>query len=141
MPLKILSYKHLEEDERSARIMRVQVSENEAVKLFQNVSLEKFVSDQSLAFFEYFKVKIDFLTEDPKNWSENKDFLKLQSFVRGMKVVNDTAERGVKLMQDFNSTLTKDEEQKQFLLQVVTECRRLYPDTSKSTLGLPLSDE
>lgn len=58
-----------------------------------------------------------------------------------MRVVNDKAERGVKLIQDFNDTLTKDEDQKQFLLQVVTECRRLYPDTSKSTLGQPLSDD
>lgn len=138
MAQKILSYKDLKDDERSTRVMRVQVSIHEAGKLFKNVSLEQFVSDQSLDFFEYFKVKTDFLTEDPRNWSENKDFLKLQSIVRGIKVVNDTAERGVKLIKDFNSTLTKDEEQRQFLLQVVTECRRLYPHTSKSTLGLPL---
>ena len=30
-------------------------------------------------------------------------------------VVNGTAERGIKLIQDFNSCLTKDEEQRQFL--------------------------
>ncbi|XP_049302015.1 uncharacterized protein LOC125775433 [Bactrocera dorsalis] len=84
MAKKFLSYTNLTE-ERSSRIMRVQVSENEAVNLFKNISLQNFVSDQSLAFFEYFKVKTDFLTEDPKKWSENKDFLKLQSFVRSMK--------------------------------------------------------
>ncbi|KAG0724789.1 hypothetical protein GWK47_039909 [Chionoecetes opilio] len=32
---------------------------------------------------------------------------------------HDTAERGVALIQSFNLRLTKDEEQRQFLLQVV----------------------
>jgi len=53
--------------------------------------------------------------------------------VTGLKVVNDTAERGVKLIQDFNSCLTKDEEQRQYLLQVVSECRHIFPDSSKAT--------
>lgn len=47
------------------------------------------------------------------------------------KIVNDTAERGVKLIQDFNHSLTHNEEQKQYVLQVVTE----YPDTSRATLS------
>ena len=67
MAQKIMSYKNLAEDERSARILRVQVVKNEAVERFQNISLERFVSDQSLGFFEYFEVNIDFLTEDSKN--------------------------------------------------------------------------
>ena len=58
--------------------------------------------------------------------------------MNGFKVVNDTAERGVKLIQDFNSYLTKDEEQRQFLLQVVSECRKIFPDYSKATLSKPL---
>ena len=33
--------------------------------------------------------------------------------------MNDTAERGIKLFEDFNTLLMKDEEEKQFLLQVV----------------------
>ena len=57
-----------------------------------------------------------------------------ESIVTALKVVNDTAERGVKLIQDYNLILTKDEEQKQFLLQVVQEHRRLYPDASKKTI-------
>lgn len=35
-------------------------------------------------------------------------------------VVNDTAERHVKLMDEFNNKITNDEEQKQFLSQVNT---------------------
>ena len=58
--------------------------------------------------------------------------------VENLRVVNDTAERGVKLIQDFNILLTKNEEQKQFVLQAVDECRRLYPDVKKSPLSKDL---
>ena len=36
-------------------------------------------------------------------------------------MVNDVAERSIKLMPDFNNLITRDEDQKQFLLQVVQE--------------------
>ena len=58
--------------------------------------------------------------------------------MKSLKVVNDVAERGVKLITDFNNLLTKDEEQKQYVLQVVHKCRKLYPDVSKHTLRKPL---
>lgn len=35
-----------------------------------------------------------------------------------LKVINDTAERGVKLIQDCNSIMSNDEDQKQHLLQI-----------------------
>ena len=51
-----------------------------------------------------------------------------------MKVVNDTAERGIALMQQYNSSLTKNEEQKQFLLRLVERHRKTFPSSAKSTL-------
>jgi hypothetical protein len=38
--------------------------------------------------------------------------------IESLKVINDTAKRGVKLMEEFNEKLTKNEHQKQFVLQV-----------------------
>lgn len=55
-----------------------------------------------------------------------------------MKVVNDTAERGVKLIQDFNTTLTYDENQKPYILQVVADCRQRYSDVSKRSVAKPV---
>ena len=49
-------------------------------------------------------------------------------------MVNDLAERGVALMQEYNQLLTKDEDQKQALLQTVSEHRKKYPDAKKSTV-------
>ena len=42
-------------------------------------------------------------------------------------VVNDVAERGVKLTQEYNNILTKDETEKQFVLQIVNENHKNYP--------------
>lgn len=42
-------------------------------------------------------------------------------------VVNDVAERNVKLIEEYNTILTKDEDQKQYHLQVVNEYRKKYP--------------
>ncbi len=49
-------------------------------------------------------------------------------------VVNDVAERGVKLIQDYNNILTKDETEKQFVLQIVAGDRKKYPTATKSCL-------
>jgi len=51
-----------------------------------------------------------------------------------MKVVNDSAERGIALIQKYNESLTKNEEQKQFLLRFVQRHRQLYPTSSKAAM-------
>jgi hypothetical protein len=47
-------------------------------------------------------------------------------------VVNDLAERGVALIQQFNSSMTRDEEQTQYLLQVVEQHRHHFSAPTKS---------
>ena len=51
-----------------------------------------------------------------------------------MKVTNDLAERGVKLMEEYNKILTNDEQQKQYLLQIVKKFRSSLPDKNKKTI-------
>ena len=63
-----------------------------------------------------------------------QDFQKGLSIVRGLNVTNDAAERDVALIKSFNSSITTDEEQKQFLLQIVEEHRRSLPNSNKSKL-------
>lgn len=51
--------------------------------------------------------------------------------------INDIAEEEGKLIEDYNSFLTKDEEQKQYLLQIVNDYKNQYPnipDSNKLTL-------
>lgn len=142
MAKTILSYRNNDETDDFDRILRVRINNETAKKIFKedNINLDYFVSEQSLVFFQRFKISTDFLSHNPDTWLENQDYSKCKSIICKLKVINDTAERGVKLMQDYNNSVTIDEEQKQYLLQVVAECRHLYPDESKATLSKPLSD-
>ncbi|ESN96825.1 hypothetical protein HELRODRAFT_178620 [Helobdella robusta] len=66
-------------------------------------------------------------------WSNNEEYLKSKKIVDGLKVTNDTAEKGVKLITDYNSCITKEEDQKQYFLQVIAECRTKFPGCSKAS--------
>ena len=55
--------------------------------------------------------------------------------MKQLRVVNDTAERGVKLFEEFNNLLTHDEEENQFMLQVVEANRKAVPtQTAKKSV-------
>ena len=76
---------------------------------------------------------------DPDTWINNPDYIQAEEIVQELCVTNDTAERGVALMQEYNALLTKDEKQMQFALQIVQEHRKKYPDCKKDTLLRGLS--
>lgn len=55
--------------------------------------------------------------------------------MQAFKVTNNTAERELALATSFNSSITKQEEQKQFLLQVVENYRKRFPNCNRNTLA------
>lgn len=126
-----------EENNSEDRDVKAKLSFQEVDNILDK-EIDYFVSSRTLNFFKRFEINTDFLNTDPDEWCKNQHYLRAKKIVKGLKVVNDTAERGVKLIQDYNSALTKDEEQRQCLLQVVSECRHLFPDSSKVTLSKPL---
>ncbi|CAH0560540.1 unnamed protein product [Brassicogethes aeneus] len=65
-------------------------------------SLEDFVSNKSKNLFSRLKIDDSFLKESVSSWKENKVYLKAKSQAVSLKAINDTAERAVKLMQDFH---------------------------------------
>jgi len=69
-------------------------------------------------------------------WHLDPDFCIAERFVRTVKVVNDTAERGIRLISDFATSITTDPMQQFALLQAVERHRRLYPDLPKKTLNM-----
>ncbi|GBP85747.1 hypothetical protein EVAR_97243_1 [Eumeta japonica] len=97
-------------------------------------SIENFVNSNTLRFFTILGIPSTFLQKEPRLWEEDEDYKASREIVRSMRVVNDIAERGVALIEEFNKIITSDEEQKQFLLLVVKKFRQMYPDTKKSTL-------
>ena len=75
---------------------------------------------------QFFAILDDsFLDLAPESWNDNEQYKAAERIVRSLKVVNDSAERGVKLIQDYNEILIKNEEQKPYLLQVVQDHRKL----------------
>jgi hypothetical protein len=63
-------------------------------------------------------------------WTERDDYNAACKTVRALKVVNDCAERAVKLASDFNEVLTKDNQQRQLLYQVVEHHHLFVPTNS-----------
>ncbi|KAG0698501.1 hypothetical protein GWK47_026032 [Chionoecetes opilio] len=100
-------------------------------------TLPSFATKNSLRLFEALDIKTDFLSANPRKWQEEESYVEACRRIEGLRVVNDTAERGVALIQSFNLRLTKDEEQRQFLLQVVEAHRHQQPGTSKASLPRP----
>lgn len=79
-------------------------------KDIQSCQLTDLVTANTRNFFEYFEIPQDFLNNDPVKWNEDEDFIRSKNFLLNLTVVNDLAERGVALIEQYNSILTKDED-------------------------------
>ena len=79
---------------------------------------------------------MDWLSKPVDERHLDSDFCIAERFVRTVEVVNDTAERGVKLISDFATSITTDPMQQSAQLQDGEHYRRLYPDFAKETLNI-----
>ena len=61
--------------------------------------------------------------------------MKMRDYVRTVKVTNDIAERGVKLISDYATILTNDDEMRSLLLHGVERNRKMFPNVKKSVLN------
>jgi hypothetical protein len=114
---------------------RVQLTKSLTCSQIVEFDLEEFVTSNSMKFFEILKLKTDFLEEDPEVWASNVTFQNGLKVVSSLKVVNDCAERGVKLITDYlQAGHTKDEKQLQYLLQVVKKHREDVPVLTKEAV-------
>jgi hypothetical protein len=74
-----------------------------------------------MILFQRFKISTDFLDQVPKEWHVNLNYQKGIKKLSNMKVVNDAAECGIKLIGNFNKFLTEDEDQNPFLMQIICD--------------------
>ena len=80
------------------------------------------------------KISLQFLLKDPSLWEQNSSFIEAREKVQRLEVVNDLGERVVALIQAFNPLLTKQEDQKQYLLHIVEEHQKQFSSASKSMI-------
>lgn len=110
---------------------RVEVNNVESL---YGLNIDSFITSQSRRFFERFEINTDFLEIDPSEWPHNDGYNEGLNRVKTIRVVNDTAERAIKLIEEYNNILTKNEDQKQFLVQILSDYKKKVPDARKSTV-------
>lgn len=97
--------------------------------------LEDYVTEKTTHLFDALatngKAEAEiFMSKAPAAWSEDPGYLRLKQRAQMLRVTNDCAERGIALIQRYNSTITRDEDQKQYLLRVVYKHRKEKPTPS-----------
>jgi hypothetical protein len=109
---------------------RAQLPPNVPVK---SLKLANFASSNSLRFFQITNLPRSFLDKDIEQWPQDIEYQKCSKVVQHIRVVNDTAERGVSLITTFlkNNKLTNDEIQRQYLLLVVDKHRKMFDKYGK----------
>lgn len=110
------------------------INNDSDIKNLQTKEIDYFVNCNTLDFFKRFDINTRFLELDVQTWHENDDYLKGLEIAKKIKVVNDVAERVVQLTQEYINILAKDENQKQYLLQVIKEYKNEFPNATKECL-------
>ncbi|KAL4085046.1 hypothetical protein QTP88_027884 [Uroleucon formosanum] len=82
---------------------------DETAKIYE-MNIDKFISENSLKLFTRFGIDTIFLQYDSKSWDNHISLVNGKELIKSLKIVNDTAERGVKLMADFNEALIVNED-------------------------------
>ena len=107
----------------------------------EDLKLEGLITERTASIFDVLmeggkEKSLSFLKKPPQQWKDDSIFNEFCELSACMTVVNDAAERGISLIEKYNDTLTKDEEQKQFILRLVANHRKNFPTASKAVLML-----
>lgn len=107
------------EDEEIAKKLIIK-KENLKSFIFRDNSdiLQDLFSKNTKKVFKRFGISIEFFSNDPRSWSVTGEYLRAKQIIQNLAVVNDCAERGIQLIQEYHDKITKDEEQKQHLMKV-----------------------
>jgi len=72
-----------------------------------------------MQFFQRFRISPDILRQDPNLWKTTTEYKEAKVVLTTLKAVNNSAERGVNLIEESKDKFTKQDEQKQYMLQVI----------------------
>ena len=99
------------------------------------VELMDFVGAESNFMFDQLGYKKDFLALPVETWNDNNSFKEMNNYVTNLLVINDAGERGVRLITEYIDILTKSDDTRTYLLQVVERNRKIFSDVNISTLN------
>ena len=92
--------------------------------------LSRFVGASSWSFLKKIGTNGEFLAKSAETWFNDPEYIKMKEVVDNLQVVNDAAERGVKLCSDQLKS-AKSEDKFQDILQVVENARHQTPNQRK----------
>lgn len=108
------------EEEMPKKLIIKQLNFTNFIERDISVILEELVTSKTKHLFRRFRLCLDFLEKEPETWNHEESYKTGKQIIENLKIVNDSAERGIKLVQDCNESITKDGEQKQYLFKVIT---------------------
>lgn len=104
-------------------------------RITANTTLVDLVGPESHFLLDTLSVGSDWLLKPVEAWPDDDDYNTALEYVTSLKVVNDVAERGVKMMSDFANVITTDEAQRGYLMQAVEFHRRRFSSFTKKALN------
>jgi hypothetical protein len=116
-------------------------SDSRTIRLIDTANLEKktlqqLIDSTSISTLKLLKFDTEFLLHsNPKLWNNSKINLEMKEVVDHIRVVNDSAERAIALATTYNDKLTKDESEKQQVIQVAADNRKRLPNADKKTIA------
>jgi hypothetical protein len=102
-------------------------------QLKSSTKLHFLIGRNSWQLYNCLHVNTNWFHLPPTQWASGGDYRSVEMFVKNVHVVNDLAERAIKLITDFAGSITNDENQRQFLLQCVEQHRHTVHDFSKES--------
>ena len=93
--------------------------------------IHDFMTKSTRRLFRILNLPDAFLEVDPSEWTNHEDYTRSQAICRSIRVVNDLAERRVALIQQFNASITRNEEQKAISTTSGGRSSQLVPGTDK----------
>ena len=108
--------------------------------LTPGTTLVSLISSLSWFPFSLLNLSSMWLESPPSEWEQDGDYKVMRDFARTVKLVNDVAERGVKMADDYSNCLTRDSEERKKLVMVVQNHRRAYPKFRKMDLKKRFGD-
>lgn len=92
------------------------------------------VTSKTKSLFDLLGASPD-LTRPVREWDLDPAYKLARERAAALSVVNDAAERGIALIEKFNNSITRDEQQKQYLLKLVHRHRQLVGREKKADLA------
>lgn len=116
--LMFVEENQIEDEEISKKLIIKQENLKKFIATDSSSILIELFSKNTVKLLKRFGVSTDFLQSDPSMWNNLDDYKKGKDIIKRLKIVNDCAERGIKLVEDYHDKITKDEEQRQYLFKV-----------------------